>query len=443
MKITAISDIKEEEQGKEFTVMGSIVFMDESSDGLFLDVEDESGNVGVFIESRLLSSIAEEKLSDIQKGKIIKASGNLKKNQGILLLIVGNVSSIEIITEEERSGEETEFTAAQSPDEYQLEVELVYSGNQDRTSLCYLGSFSMLVKYQEPEIEFCDIVAASGIGASAGYVEDDGSVILGNGIGEACIILLANNLNTSFTLGLKDGGNDSASYYPSQLKFGSQAKEVIYFDDSEDSFAHLKSVVSSGNPVVVYLDCYYLYDDFALVSVFWENSMEKDHYDHYMVVTGYDENNIYLNDPTDPTEAAENIPAKIENFMEAWEKVSEIAQKLGPFWMIYLSDTVSQKPFNEIISWNTDMSKNAVSEIRKFAEKPNSSESACFLLNELGRARTEFSNYLNKNGMVEPALLYQESGGIFSEIAFNMSVTTEKLNIIIDKESEAMQLLTE
>jgi len=443
MKITAISDIKEEEQGKEFTVMGSIVFMDESSDGLFLDVEDESGNIGIFIESRLLSSIAEEKLSDIQKGKVIKASGNLKKNQEILLLLVGDVSSIEIIAEEERTSEETEFTATQSPADYQLDVELVYSGNQDRTSLCYLGSFSMLVKYQEPEIEFCDIVAASGIGTSAGYVDDEESAFLGNGIGEACIILLSNNLNTSFTLGLKDGGNDSASYYPSQLRFGSQAKKVIYFDDAEDSFAYLKSVVSSGNPVAVYVDCYYLYDDFALASDFWKNSMEKDHYDHYMVVTGYDKNNVYLNDPTDPTEAAANIPAKIENFMEAWEKVSEIAQKLGPFWMIYLSDPVSQKPFNEIIGWNIDISKDAVSEIRKFAEKPNSLESTCFLLNELGRARTEFSNYLKKNGMAEPASLYQESGDIFSEIAFNMSVTTEKLNMIINKESEAMQLLTE
>lgn len=442
IEATTISDIKEEDQGKEFTVMGSVIFMDESSDGLFLEVEDESGSVGIFIENRLLSSITEEKRSDIQIGKTIKASGTLKINQGILILIVGNVSSIEVIAEEE-SSEEVEFTAVQSPNDYQLDVELVYSGNQDRPGLCYLGAFSMLVKYQESEIEFCDIVAASGIGTSAGYVENDESSFLGNGIGEACIIHSANNLNTSFTLGLKDGGNDSASYYPSQLRFGNQAKEVIYFEDSEDSFAHLKSVVSSGNPVVVYIDCYYLYDDFSLASGFWKNSMEKDHYDHYMVVTGYDKNNVYLNDPTDPTEAAANIPAKIENFMEAWEKSSEIAQKLGPFWMIYLSDPVSQKPFNEIISWNTDISKNAVSEIRKFADKPNSLESTCFLLNELGRARTEFSNYLDKNGMVEPALLYQESGDIFSEIASNMSVTTEKLNVIIDKESEAIQLLTE
>lgn len=443
IEATAISDIKEEDLGKEFAVKGEIVFIDKSSDGLFLEVGDESGNIGIFIENRILSSIAEDKIESIQKGITIKAMGILKKNQERLLLLVENVSSIEIIAEEERAGEETEFTADQSPDNYQLDVELVYSGNQDRPGLCYLGAFSMLVKYQEPEIEFYDIVVASGIGASAGYVDDDESAFLGNGIGEACIILLADNLNTSFTLGLKDGGNDSAFYYPSQLRFGSQAKEVIYFDDAEDSFAYLKSVVSSGNPVVIYIDCYYLYDDFALASDFWKNSMEKDHYDHYMVVTGYDKNNVYLNDPTDPTEAAANIPAKIENFMKAWEKVSEIAQKLGPFWMIYLSDPVSQKPFNEIISWNTVMSKDAVFEIRKFAEKPNSLESTCFLLNELGRARTEFSNYLRKNGMAEPASLYKESGDVFSEIAFDMAVTTEKLNIIINKESEAMQLLTE
>jgi len=443
MKITTISDIKEEEQGKEFTVMGSIVFMDESPDGLFLDVEDESGTIGIFIESRLLSSIAEEKLTDIQKGETVKAQGTLKKNQGMLLLIVENVSSIEIIAEEEISSKEIEFTAAWSPDDYQLDVELVYSGNRDRPGLCYLGSFSMLVKYQEPQIEFCEILAASGIGTNAGYIDDGETSVLSNGIGEACIIHATNNLNTSFTLGLKDGGNDSASYYSPQLKFGSQAKEIIYFDDGKDSFAHLKSVVSSGNPVVVYLDCYYLYDDFTLVSDFWKNSMEKDHYDHYMVVTGYDENNIYLNDPTDPTEAAANIPANLENFMRAWEKGNEIGQKLGPFWMIYLSDPVSQKPFNEIIRWNVDISKDSVFQISKFADNPNSLERTCFLLNELGRSRTEFSNYLNKNSMAEPALLYQESGEIFSEISFEMSVTTDKLNMIIDKESEALQLLAE
>ncbi len=443
IEITAISNIKEEDLGKEFTVMGSIMFMDKSSDGLFLQIEDESSNMGIFIEDRLLSSIAGEILDNIQERKTIKARGILKENQGILLLLVEDVSSIEIIAEEGGAGEGTEFTAAQSLDEYQLDVELVYSGNQERPGLCYLGAFSMLLRYEEPEIEFCDIIAASGIGPNAGYVGENESASLGNGIGEACIILSSNNLNTSYTLGLKDGGNDSASYYSSQLRFGKQAKEVIYFDDAEDSFAHLKSVVSSGNPVVVYLDCYYLYDDFALASDFWKNGMEKDHYDHYMVVTGYDKNNVYLNDPTDPTTAAANIPAKIENFMDAWEKVSEIAQELGPFWMIYLSDPVSQKPFNEIINWNIDMSENALSEIRKFAEKPNSSEFTCFLLNELGRARTEFSNYLKKNGITEAASLYQESGDIYSEIAFNKSVTTEKLNTIIDKESEAMQLLTE
>jgi len=442
MDITVISDIKEEEIGKEFTVKGKIIFIHEPPDGLFLEIEDESGNIGIFIEKRILSTATEDIIGGIQKGATIKVKGILNKNQERLLLIVGNADSVEIIAEEEKkSVEETELIAAESPDNYQLDVGLVYSGNQDRPGLCYLGAFSMLLKFKEPKIEFFDIIAASGIGIKAGYIDSGEASVLGNGVGEACIILATDNLNTSFTLGLNENGNDSAPYYPPQLRFGNQAKEVVYFNDAEDAFAYLKYVVSSGNPVVVYLDCYYLYDDFVLASDFWKNSMEKDHYDHYMVVTGYDKDNIYLNDPTDPTEAAANIPAKLENFMQAWEKGSEVAQKLGPFWMIYLSGPVSQKPFNEVIQWNIDMSKDAVSEIRKFAENPNSLEPTCFLLNELGRARTEFSNYLNNNGMAEPALLYKQSGEIFSGIAFDMSVTTEKLNMIIDKESEAVKLL--
>ncbi|GEM_PF-1396118 len=443
IEITAISDIKTEDQGKKFTVMGKIKFMDRPSEGLFLEIEDESGSIGIFIENRLLDSISEEKLESIQKGKTIKVSGTLKKPQERLILFIEDASLIEIIAEEKSPDEKAVSIIIQSPDEYQLDVETVYSGNRDKPGLCYLGAFSMLIKYQEPEMNFYDIVAVSGIGTNAGFVEIDNSVHLGNGIGEACIIHAAKNLNTSFTLGLEDGGNDSAPYYPSRLRFGSQAKEVIHFNSAIDPFEYLKYLISSGKPVMIYIDCYYLYDDFAMTSDFWKNNMEKDHYDHYMVVTGYDTDNIYLNDPTDPTEAAADLPAKIENFMQAWENGGSIAQQLGPFWMLYLSGMVSPEPFNEIISWNTDISKNSVSEIRKFAGNPNSSESTCFLLNELGRARIEFSNYLDKNGMTEPAVLYKQSGEIFSEIAFDMSVTTEKLNLIIDKESEAMQMLAE
>jgi len=102
MDITVISDIKEEEIGKEFTVKGKIIFIHEPPDGLFLEIEDESGNIGIFIEKRILSTATEDIIGGIQKGATIKVKGILNKNQERLLLIVGNADSVEIIAEEEK-----------------------------------------------------------------------------------------------------------------------------------------------------------------------------------------------------------------------------------------------------------------------------------------------------------------------------------------------------
>lgn len=440
-------DISTDLLGQDIIVTGRIEFIDKNDpEGVFFELFDNNCTIAAFIELKYWNSLSEEDKSIIEIGKRVIIEGNLKSFGDMLIVLVQSEPQLhrEIVKESEAEKEE-ELEIVQAPDNYQLDVPAIYSGLEKIPGLCYLGSFAMMAKYHCPELEFYDVVACSGVGAKVEYIEPFGDSLpfLGNGIGEASIILATQNLNASFILCLHEEGCDSAPYYPPQLRFGEQAEEIIYFDSSDKSLNYLKEIIASGYPVVVYLDCYYVYDDFASCSDFWKNFMEKDHYDHYMTVTGYDKDYIYLNDPTDPTEAAINILAKTEKFKLAWEKGNEIGQKLGPYWMIYLSDMGTMKSLSEVISCNVELAKEAPSEIRKFATEPNSSDTTCFLLREIAKARIEFANFLEKNDMEQAASLYRESGNIFATISENGNVTASELNMIADKEEQALGLLGE
>lgn len=361
----------------------------------------------------------------------------------------------ETAPEEEPSLEEKEKVIPQA---YQLNVPRVFTGEvlkeketEEAPGLCYLGAFAMLALFDDPDLDFTEIVAYSGIGVTAKNVVPGRG--LSNDLQGNSIITVAENLGYNFGLGFLSGGKDSisddlpppppgtsppplppppppaGSEPPTQFDFKESAKEVEYFSNKEEATLYLKSIISSDKPVLVHLDLYYVTDDFAKISPSW--AWEKFHASHFMIVTGYDENYVYINDPTDSDLAIKNMPASYKNFLEAWENGANPqmeGHKLGPYWMLYLKDKAKRKSIKEIIAWNKEISENAAFEIRKALNY--------YIIGEMAAGRLEFAEFLERNGYQNTADLYREAGNLYLK-----RPTIDELSLIADKEEEARNSL--
>ncbi len=363
----------------------------------------------------------------------------------------------ETAPEKEPSLEEKEKVIPQA---YQLNVPRVFTGEvlkeketEEAPGLCYLGAFAMLALFDDPDLDFTEIVAYSGIGVTAkNLVPGRG---LSNDFQGNSIITGAENLGYNFGLGLLSGGKDSINHLPpppppppdtsppppppppppagseppTQFNFKESAKEVKYFSNKEEATHYLKSIISSDKPVLVHLDLYYVTDDFAKISPSW--AWEKFHASHFMIVTGYDENYVYINDPTDPDLAIKNMPTSYENFLEAWENGANPqmeGHKLGPYWMLYLKDKAKRKSIKEIIAWNREISQNATFEIGEALNY--------FFIGEMAVGRLEFAKFLERNGYQNAANLYREAGNLYLK-----KPTIDELSLIAGKEEEARNSL--
>jgi len=340
----------------------------------------------------------------------------------------------EVLEEETAPDEEPSLGEKEKviPQAYQLNVPRVFTGEvlkaketEEGPGLCYLGAFAMSVLFDDPDLDFTEIVAYSGIGVTAKNVVP--FVGLTNDFKANSIITGAENLGYNFGLGLLSGGKDSDDQ--SQFNFKESAKEVKYFNNKEEATRYLKSIISSDKPVLVHLDLYYVTDGFAKISPSW--AWEKFHASHFMTVTGYDENYVYINDPTDPDLAIKNMPTSYKNFLEAWENGANPqlkGHKFGPYWMLYLKDKAKRKSIKEIIAWNKEISKNTAFEIREALNY--------FFIGEMAVGRLEFAKFLERDGYQNAANLYREAGNLYLK-----KPTIDELSLIAGKEEEARNSL--
>jgi hypothetical protein len=300
-----------------------------------------------------------------------------------------------------------------------------------------------MAKYQNPTLEFCDIVAYSGVGTYAGFSPDRSS--LGHGGTMASIANAAYNLSIPFNLALSERGYDSID---PDSGFKEKATEVIYFTNSDDAINYLKKVIASRYPVELQLDNFYVYDDVSRVSTFWKSHSSKQHTGLFWNVTGYDEERIYLNNPNDSTKEAINIPVTVSNFKLAWEKIGEQSnivspltpRPLGPYWMIYLSQMGNKRSADEVISWNIKLSKTTPSNIRKSSESLKDDQSSRISFRRLAISRLVFADFLVKNSKNQVAELYRKSGNMFATLA-NQGPKAVDLGAIADIEEQALGLL--
>jgi hypothetical protein len=317
--------------------------------------------------------------------------------------------------------------------EKRLDVELVYSG-ADEPALCYLGSYAMLAKFNDSGINFTDVVANSGMATSTLYVPQVNFLTEGLflwGVGHA-----ARNQGFDYYIAALEGARITDDFMATDFPNG--AKEVISLESEDELFNLLKRLISSNIPVEVHLDCNFIKDALINYTSYWETIINycetylNKHADHYFVVTGYDQNFVYLNDPTEKAAGmGKDIPVDVGDFLEAWANGNhpsyELGAGIGPYWMLFLGERGTAKSAAEVLSWNRGFAVDAPQEIRKAADNPNID--SLLHCSNMYRERKEFGAFLKQNGYPEAGDMFIEAGELFSGLCSSSNQKADLLEI--------------
>lgn len=318
--------------------------------------------------------------------------------------------------------------AAEPLAEKKLSVEKVYSSD-DESGLCYLGSYAMLAKFNDSDINFADVVANSGIATSALYIPEVNLLVHGFVIGS--IGVAARNQGFDYYIVALKGAKVTDEFLAADLP--KDAKQVLSLESEDEAFELLKRLISSDIPVQVHLDMFFIKEPLIAYTSYLEDVFRfEDHVDHYMTVTGYDESFVYLNDPTEKVAGmGKDIPVSISGFLSAWANGAHPSfadeARIGPYWMLFLGKRGTAKSASELISWNRDIATEAPGEIRKAANNPNIRD--LLHCNEMYWARKEFGTFLKQNGYIEAGDMFVEASELFRGLCQSLNPQADLLRI--------------
>ena len=269
------------------------------------------------------------------------------------------------------------------------------------------------------------------------------------------VALAGQNLGYDIFAGISKGGRiDSTRNRPpampkpqanaNVLFLEEQAKAIEYFNSDLEAVNYLKKVVASGYPVEVHLNVINVMNDFAAQSTDWLNRVENNppqpNYSLFMVVTGYDADRIYLNDPTAPGKPT-NLSLTTDRFLTAWNVPVDMAEaNLGPYWMVFWGKKGERKSVEDILNWNKQISSNVVSDLRLWAENTPGKVQSSFpsQIGQIPFTRSAFADFLNKNGKHESALLYEQSSKLWLSLPTS-NAAGDILRKIADLEEQALR----
>ncbi|MFH0767976.1 MAG: hypothetical protein V1932_00210 [Chloroflexota bacterium] len=331
-----------------------------------------------------------------------------------------------------------------APPSYRLEVSPLFVDG----GLCFAGSLAVLAKYTDSSVEPEDIIGYGGLGPIGYYSsEQQKFVIRGQNLAPSTIALAARNLGFDIIMGIaKDGRIDGTTTDGINITLESQANNITYYYSDDEAFDFLKRVIASGYPVAVHLNIIEVMSDFASISNDWVKRMKSfsslPNKSEFMVVTGYDEANVYLIDPIDPGKPT-NLLTRTDNFLAAWNVPKNmVGSNVGPYWMIYITKSGDRKQVNDILTWNKQRSVNVPSDIRLWAEQATDETVNTFTSQDfahISAARSIYAKFLDKNGRHESAFSYEQSSKLWEGLSKSLNLSDD-LREIADLEEQAQGL---
>lgn len=340
---------------------------------------------------------------------------------------------------------------ATAPPSCQLYVEPIYT----RAKICMLGSLAMLAKYDNPSIGFSDFMGCTGMCPRGFYARSKPS---GFKFGDpndrfAGMVYATRNLGYSIIVGIAKDGRIDPTHYPLppqlinsvwkewdaeqlKVKIKDDAKRIEYFGDVNEAFDFLKRVIASGYP--------------SLVKINWAilaNINPNLQISHHMVMNGYDERYVYLNDPGDPIKPRK-LRFGIKHFKSAWSNCQEtmVPANNGPLFMLFIKKSGEAKSIGDILAWNKQRARRTPSETRLLSEdfpdkieRSDRYDSVYVVIQDFAEIRSEYSKFLEKNGKKEASALYKQSSELWDGL-ISSSNRSGDLKKIADLEEKAQSL---
>jgi len=333
------------------------------------------------------------------------------------------------------------------PSAHYLNVTHVGGGNG---GLCYLGCTTMLAKYYDNNIEFSDVVAYTG--SATGFSAGDEEGEYGGPEGEDEEEDEEQNLPTDYNIVPQTAKN--LGYIPHIAYAGYPKGFFMIFrqevgsgnltelSSKSELFNRIKELIASDKPVLTWLDN----------SSWWDLYFDMQLNVEPLVVTGYDENNVYVHVSTSTGDPAkENQPIPTEDFLSGWTETATT-----PF-ILYLTEDGDEKTDTEILTELKTYAENASTNLGNCADgldngsidlgEPGDTQSLSFSFCQYGTLRDNVAVFLSEHGYENVAAKYENSASRFRyayEISDHPETTpsdvADILREVADLENQAYNL---
>lgn len=307
---------------------------------------------------------------------------------------------------------------------------------------CYLESYSMMLAHLDSSIDTPEIIASAGLGAPIFCDSYSKNLRVMEHYTVDVHTTSMNNFGISWVVGYTQDGHHG-SYLD-----GASAK-LVY--PSENALIYLKAVLNSNRTIQVHIDLHYLESYNLKFQDMPEGSS------HFMVVTGYDENNIYLSDTylgDTANDQFTDMPVPVNTFLSAWEHGGDINEgfdlQTGPYWMLFFTSTASsdleKSSYASIISLQEALSADVDKEIDTYISLIDSGEYdlSDTSWNQIANIKQLFSEYLTDNGNIDAANAYLELYALYLSCETNIDSPDDVeviLSTIQTREASARNLL--
>jgi len=268
---------------------------------------------------------------------------------------------------------------------------------------CYIESFAMQMAYVDRSITVPEVCAFSASGAALNYDSYSKAFSSVSPYPKMSLQYETHNYGVHYILGSAQGY--SLLY--------SQADTKLTYKTADDALKYLKAVISTDRPVQVYIDLGYMHSHPKF------SNCQPGKGNHWILVTGYDPNYVYMNEPysaklNESPNKYKNFKISLNEFLLAWEKGGDLSHdetQLGPYWMMFIEERnegqlTRKKSIKEILSMQKELSSNNVRIIEKNLDSDFSNTDWPII----SKLKETFGDYLIQIG-------YADAGNIFKELA--------------------------
>lgn len=273
-------------------------------------------------------------------------------------------------------------------------------------TLCYLGSLGMCIKHEDPSITSQKLCVYAG-GTDFACQIPEGVSLMEAYTGQLTQVIdispsnpTRTILQTTTNLGyeLHVGYQSTASPHILFSDFLNNIPEAneMQFTSEDEAFNFLKQKIDAGTPFPVFV---WIAQPPSLLA-------------HAIVVSGYDDANVYYMDPN----IIEEQQKSRDSFLQVWGTGHQGGPYFGPYFLMWVEKTGTEKTASEMVAYLKDRASNAPANILSYANRLEGENETILphllaggLFNTIYWYRSATATFLQEQGYTAVAAKYMES----------------------------------